>query len=283
MRFVYACDVHGDEDKYHKLLSICKREKIEYIVLGGDIYPKNGDRAVIQIEFIKNGLKEFFDELKKGNIKCILIPGNDDLENYDDDLKNLCDKYENVYNIDRAKTDIEDVCFIGLPDVLDNPFRRKNRVLMEEGLELEPQRSEEIFIEKGTKIITVEEWAKYRQTSVAKMEDVLRELPKPDKAKKSIYVLHDPPYGIGLDCCAIGKCVGSKAIVQFVKENNIYMTLHGHIHESYKESGKWKEHIGNTICIQPGQTELGEEKMTYVIVDTDLNVQNRFEVKVKEE
>ena len=45
-------------------------------------------------------------------------------------------------------------------------------------------------------------------------------------------------------------------------------------------SGIWKAKLGNTICIQPGQTELGEKEMTYVIIDTDKNEIERFVTEV---
>ena len=56
------------------------------------------------------------------------------------------------------------------------------------------------------------------------------------------------------------------------------MSFHGHIHESPDMSGKWFNNVGKTICIQPGQTEYGNEKLNYVIVDTDKNTYNlKFE------
>jgi Icc-related predicted phosphoesterase len=32
------------------------------------------------------------------------------------------------------------------------------------------------------------------------------------------------------------------------------LSLHGHIPESFEESGVWKTKIGRTVCIQPGQS-----------------------------
>ena len=118
MKFIYASDVHGDTHKYERLLEKAKQNDIKYIVLGGDILPKNGDRNIIQPIFIENELDKYFNKLKENNINCILIPGNDDLENFDEKLNKVCDKYSNVYDIDRKKLDVEDVCFIGLSNVL---------------------------------------------------------------------------------------------------------------------------------------------------------------------
>jgi Icc-related predicted phosphoesterase len=42
--------------------------------------------------------------------------------------------------------------------------------------------------------------------------------------------------------------VGSIAIKQFIEEKQPLLTLHGHIHESARITGSWKERIGNTFC-----------------------------------
>lgn len=278
MKFIYACDIHGDTNKYEKLLKTAQKEKIKYIVLGGDLFPKRGIRTIIQPEFIKDFLEDYFKKLQENNIKCILIPGNDDLEKFDTQLNELCKKYPNIHNIDNKKLDIEDVSFIGLSKVLDHPFGSKNRVLIEKNLKMEPQLSKEIYINQNTEVITISEWEKYRETNIDKMEDILANLPVADKNKKTIYVLHDPPYGIGLDVCANGLQVGSKAIAEFLEKSNSYMSLHGHIHESPRTSGLWYNKLGKTICIQPGQTESGEKECYFVIIDTQTDKKDRYEI-----
>lgn len=278
MKFIYACDIHGDTNKYEKLFQKAKEENIEYIILGGDLLPKRGIRVIIQPEFINRFLNEYFKKLNDNNIKCILIPGNDDLEKFDIQINELCKRYTNIYNIDNKRLDIEDVSFIGLSKVLDHPFGSKNRVLIEEDLKMQPQLSEDIYINKDTAVITIEEWERYRETNIDKMEDILNNLPKVDKEKKTIYVFHNPPYGVGLDVCANGLQVGSKAIMKFLEDSNSYMSLHGHIHESPRISELWYNKLGKTICIQPGQTELGERECYYVIIDTELNERERYEM-----
>ena len=40
MKFIYSCDIHGDESKYEKLFEQAKKQNIKYLVLGGDLLPK---------------------------------------------------------------------------------------------------------------------------------------------------------------------------------------------------------------------------------------------------
>lgn len=270
MKFIYACDVHGDKKKYEKLLEKAKESNIKYIVLGGDLLPKRGDRKIIQPEFIENYFEDYFKILKENDIDLIFIPGNDDLERFDVMLNELCDKYDNLHNINAQKLDIEDISFIGISDVLDHPFTSKNRVVIEKDLEMQPQLHDFVSIKKDTEMITVDEWKKYRETNIDKMEDILENLPMPTENKKAIYIFHNPPYGVGLDVCNGGEQVGSKAIVSFFENSKHgYMSFHGHIHESPRMSGKWQAQIGPVISIQPGQTEKDEKEMYYVMVDTE--------------
>jgi uncharacterized protein len=37
-----------------------------------------------------------------------------------------------------------------------------------------------------------------------------------------------------------------------IEKHNPLLTLHGHIHESPYISGKWKDEINHSICINPG-------------------------------
>ncbi len=71
--------------------------------------------------------------------------------------------------------------------------------------------------------------------------------------KKSIFLFHAPPYKTSLDVIYNHRkqkiqYAGSKAIRKFIEINQPYITLHGHIHESSKLSGSWKDKIGNTFC-----------------------------------
>ena len=235
MKFIYACDIHGDEYKYKCLL----------------------EQAI------------------KNNIKCICILGNDDLEILDKNFSDMCRKNENVFNIDQKKVSFNDVTFIGLSKVLDHPFGCKDRVVIEEGLEMPFQLSSVIYVDKCRNMLSVEEWREHRK-NIEKIEDILEKLPKAKKGNKVIYVFHNPPFGLGLDVCRDKRQVGSKAITNFLEKGNAYMSLHGHIHESYRVTGIWKNELNGTICIQTGQTERYSKDMLYTIIDTDTNYNDLY-------
>lgn len=216
------------------------------------------------------------NRLNSDNIRFIGILGNDDLETVENDYLEMISQYENIYNVDGQKVDIEDISFIGLSKVLDTPFFRKDRIVIEKGQEMPKQLKEVVYVNKCTQPLTVEEWKEYRENNIPRMEDELNNLPKVTEGHKGIFIFHDPPYGVGLDNCKDGDKVGSKSMTEFIKNSNAYMSLHGHIHESPKISGNWNAKIGNTISIQPGQSEYKDCELKYVVIDTK---DNTYELK----
>ena len=275
MKFIYSSDIHGDMKKYNKLLKLCLKNNINYLVLGGDLLPKNAeDREPIQRDFINNELDNYYKKLQDNNITLISILGNDDLEIIEKDYYNMISKYPNIIDVDNKLKEIEDISFIGLNKVLDAPFKRKDHIVIEDNQKMPNQKSDKIYLDSCKRIITIEEWEKERLLR-DKMIDCLNRLPKGNK--KTIYILHDPPANVGLDWCKDKDKAGSKDIYNFLYNSNAYMSLHGHIHESYKLSGKWYSKINNTIAIQLGQTELNDKQLYYAIIDTDKNKYERFE------
>ena len=75
---------------------------------------------------------------------------------------------------------------------------------------------------------------------------------------EDIILFHGPPYQTNLDSAAVdGKMidhaqvdlhVGSIAIKRFIEKKQPKIALHGHIHESVRITGSWKDRIGKTFC-----------------------------------
>ena len=92
--------------------------------------------------------------------------------------------------------------------------------------------------------------------------------------EQAVYIIHMPPVELGLDVCMDGRTVGSESVYEFINKKQPLFSLHGHIHESPDVSGIWKNKIGDTVAIQPGQLEM----LTYVIIDTETKAAERFQI-----
>lgn len=63
MKFIYACDIHGDEYKYEKLLAEAVKQKIKYLVFGGDLFHlEKYTNHLNYNEYLKNKLQEAINQ-----------------------------------------------------------------------------------------------------------------------------------------------------------------------------------------------------------------------------
>lgn len=70
-----------------------------------------------------------------------------------------------------------------------------------------------------------------------------------------IFVCHAPPHDSNLDRLPhVEHPVGSRAIRRFVEQRSPLCALHGHIHESPDVTGDYRDRVGKTFSINPGQS-----------------------------
>jgi hypothetical protein len=143
---------------------------------------------------------------------------------------------------------------IGYPFVPPTPFRPKDYEKMDDRESPWPPQKNPSYIrsaEQDDQLIPIDPHIYLRQGRT--IAEDLQCLASPTDLKKTIYVMHSPPYGTRLDSIQGGHRVGSKAIKTFVEKNQPLLTLHGHIHESPDVSGSFLDKIGETFSVNPGQ------------------------------
>lgn len=79
IKFLYTTDLHGDIDKYRKLLDLAIEHDIDLIHLGADLLPKGSGILKAQKNFVKGYLKSFYIECRDKGINVLAFFGNDDL------------------------------------------------------------------------------------------------------------------------------------------------------------------------------------------------------------
>ena len=280
MRILYVTDLHGDKNKYEKILEIAIYNDIKVIVNGGDMLPKLCDRHQEQPIFIKEYLRDYFSRLKQHDIKYLSMLGNDDLSIVDKVFDDICNEFDNVYNMAQNKVRIDEYEFIGMNYILDHPFGCKDRIVMEDCYVFQSQLMSYALLSNERDYDVIEDWIGYATTKLPKMRDILNELPVPDNMDKTIYITHIPPSGLKLGQLGSQDLdIGSMDIYDFFKEKQPLLTLHGHIHESPDtRTGNWINAIDKTVCINTGQTEIGSDILIYA--DIDLKSQKYVREKV---
>jgi hypothetical protein len=91
------------------------------------------------------------------------------------------------------------------------------------------------------------------------MQDELQALVGTADLSRALLLLHTPPHATALDRAALdGRSidhvpldlhVGSIAVRRLIDEHQPLLTLHGHIHESARLTGAWRQQLGRTWCL----------------------------------
>jgi Icc-related predicted phosphoesterase len=225
MRAIFVTDLHGSKWKYERLFEAAKDFRANVVINGGDMLPQN--EPFRQGEFIADYLDNHFAQFNSAGIYYLCYLGNDDLRIFDQLFEETCNKYSFV---------VDDYIF---------------QAQFGKGLLSTPDGWQEI-----------DDWFAYAKM-LPTIEEELNRLVRPKDMAKSVYVIHMPPYRLGLDKCYHGAEVGSKTIYNFLDNYQPKLSLHGHIHESPEVTGRWHAKLGGTICIQPGQLI----EFTYVTID----------------
>lgn len=252
----FATDLHGKVDRYNKLFSQILSEEPEAVFLGGDLLPSGlyaltSDETVVD-DFINDFLVFEFKNLKKkmGSRypQIFLILGNDDSKINEEDF--IDGQHSGVWNyIHSKKTKFKDFNIYGYSYVPPTPFQLKDWEKYDVSRFTDPGC---VSPEEGWHTVKVPK----HELRYSTIEKDLNNLLGGNNTTNTIFLFHTPPYKTNLDRAALdGKMVdhvpldvhvGSIAVKRFIKKNQPTITLHGHVHESARLTGSWKDQIGET-------------------------------------
>ena len=259
MKFLYTSDLHGKINLYQELQTLATSSSVEIIALGGDLLPsfpptkRYEDMIPNQKAFVNHFLLPFFKRIvETTSVKQIfVISGNWDLgypylfkesKEWIIDLNQRIHQFENGYEL------------IGYPFVPPTPFRPKDYEKMDDREAAWPPQKNPSYIRSSDQshlLVPVDPYHYLRERETI-FED-LDQLPKPLSLKKTIYIMHSPPFETRLDFIQGKKSAGSRSIKSFIGKNQPLLTLHGHIHESPEISLAYFDRLGETLSINPGQ------------------------------
>jgi Icc-related predicted phosphoesterase len=251
MMLIHVSDLHGKEIKYRKLANYIQEAKPNFVFITGDILPNYYISNVN--EFIRDFLKPLFSKLKDelGTLypDIFLITGNDDAAIGCEYLEQL-ESAELIYFANNRIINIKDYIICGYPYVPPTPF------LLKDWEKYDISRyvpKDSISPEEGLRTIEIPLNIIKYSTIKNDLDDIAVSI---IDFSKTIILFHSPPYETNLDKIYSKDIngdkeiisVGSIAIRKFIEKNQPYLTLHGHIHESSKITGKWSDKINKTYC-----------------------------------
>ncbi len=83
---------------------------------------------------------------------------------------------------------------------------------------------------------------------------------------RAVILLHTPPHDTDLDHAGRAGHVGSIAVRRLIQGRQPWLTLHGHVHGSWRRTGAWKQRLGRTTMISAAHGG-----MELALVRLDLN------------
>jgi Icc-related predicted phosphoesterase len=247
---MFISDLHGHQDRYGKLFREIRANPPRIVFFGGDLLPHGMHRRLeddFTEDFLYRNLFALKGELGDSYPKVYIILGNDDPRTEESKFISL--GKEGVWHYLHSRSDeYMGYTFYGYANVPPTPFRFKDWERYDVSRYVDPgcfAPHEGIqTMDPGVDL----EWATIRDEL-----DALAGHPVPER---SVFLFHSPPYKTNLDRAALdGKMVdhvpmdvhvGSIAIMRFIEERQPWLTMHGHIHESSRITGHWRQQFGRT-------------------------------------
>lgn len=269
---LFSSDLHGKIPRYEKLFKIIRDEKPSFVFLGGDLLPhaysiKSGVEHFID-GYLFNNFSRLRESMKDDYPEVFVILGNDDPKVNEKSFIDVGKKSGLWTYLHNRKVQSGKYTFYGYAIVPPTPFRLKDWEKYDVSRNIDPG-----CIDPMEGFRSVEAEKNIQFSTIQKDIEILT---KGDDLENAVFLFHSPPYKTNLDRAALdGQMVdyvpldvhvGSIAIQRFLKEKQPLLSMHGHIHESTRITGKYYDLIGKTIALN-GSTD--NEK--FCAVRFDLN------------
>ncbi len=255
MKLILTSDLHQHLEKWGDLVSAVQREKPRFVLIAGDLLPKV-EVVTQQAEFFPEMAKHFAAMKQTGPVTVFTFLGNDDahiLEPRLDDLaaKGLC------VNLNGRVHREEGLVFCGMNKVRDYPYGYKHWCARDGTYIACPQQfwKEGMEIDEHGGFVPLANLVAYLsgKPSIGGELNRLIEQLQPGEMARSVWMLHQPPFGLGMDISRDGR-VGSPTVLKFIQDQQPLLGCSGHIHESpHRPGGRWMAQVRRTIGVQPGQ------------------------------
>jgi uncharacterized protein len=252
----FVTDLHGRRRRYEKLFDVIGRERPQAVFVGGDIFP-SGTAALISDAFAGEDFLEDFlmvslirlkEQLGASYPRMFLIMGNDDLRIEESRIIEADELgiWEYIHN---RVVSLNHHPVYGYAHVPPTPFMLKDWERYDVSRYLEPGC---VSPEDGSRSVPVSE----HESKFSTIQRDLEALAGDANLTDSIFLFHTPPYQTDLDRAALdGKKIdhveldphiGSIAVRRFIEARQPLITLHGHVHESARLTGHWRQQIERT-------------------------------------
>jgi len=246
-------DLHGRRPAYRELFRLIASERPRAVFLGGDIlppanlFPEDSPDDFLQ-DYLSAELTQLRHSMAAVYPLIFLIMGNDDVRTEEGAVLGLHEAGL-IHYIHNRHEWLDSYHIYGYAYVPPTPFLLKDWERYDVSRYVGPG---DVSPEDGSYSMPIDEYEKRNAT----IKNDLRLLAGDTPLARAVFLFHAPPYNTNLDRCALDGIkvegipldphVGSIAIHSFIETRQPILTLHGHIHESARLTGMWRDRIGRT-------------------------------------
>lgn len=252
----FVSDLHGRRARFERLFEQIAAQRPVAVLIGGDILPGGATlRDDPQVgDFVRDYLAPRILDLRtalgQAAPRVLLILGNDDPRCEEAAFVEAAALGAWEY-IHERRARVDDCDVYGYGCVPPTPFRLKDWERYDVSRYLDPG---DVSPEDGVRTMPVDPGTIRHGT----IRDDLERLTGNADLSTAVLLFHAPPYRSALDRvhrrlasyehAPLDEHVGSVAIRELIEARGPRVTLHGHIHESPRLAGAWRERIGGTWC-----------------------------------
>ncbi len=250
----FAADLHGREPRYTSLLHAVLRERPAAVFLGGDLLPGISGRPG-ESDFLRDWLAPRLRDLRRATAdapsRIFLVFGNDDPRSEEPGALEL-EREGLLEYAHLRRLALGPYAVYGYACVPPTPFALKDWERYDVSRYCDPGA---ISPEEGR--LSMPRSA--HESKWTTIQSELEALTAGHDLEQAVFLFHAPPYRTALDRAAldgrriehvpVDPHVGSIAIRRFIEERQPKLTLHGHVHESARLTGSWRERLGRTLAL----------------------------------
>lgn len=255
-QFFFAADLHGSEARYRTLLSLILEEQPGAVFLGGDLLPSHlahlDGSSLPPAEFVERrlipGFREVRGALGDRYPRVFLILGNDDPRSAEEAVRSGEELGLWRY-LHGRRGEVAGHPVYGYSCIPPSPFRLKDWERYDVSRFVDPGC---IPPTDGWRTVPVDE----REILHGTIRGDLEALTGEDDLSRAILLFHAPPHrtvldraaldGVQVDHAPLDVHIGSVAVREFIERRQPLVTLHGHVHEAARITGRWRERLGRT-------------------------------------
>lgn len=270
MKLLYTSDLHGSLGHYAKVCTLAESKRPDLVVLGGDLLPDDSalesERlGVGQPEFVRTIFREQMVNLRRraGCKDIFAIFGNHDWGSSVTAMEELAEAGVVTLLDCRQAVSMDGLSFVGYSCTPPTPWFVKDFERLDKPGDRKPLLGGARWDLRFSRIVQHGAAILFEGLPTI-AEDLAAMAVPPDPW---VFVVHAPPFESHLDRSYGNKAFGSLAVREAIERHQPLLSLHGHVHESPQVSGHWRDKLGRTIAINPGQRT---GPLSYVIVEIDV-------------